>query len=504
MKVLIILGHPRGDSYCAALADRYIRGARDAGVQVHYIRLMDLNFEIDVLTPKPEAQHVEPDLLRAQKWILWADHLAFVFPTWWGGVPALLKGFLDRTLTPGFAFREIQADSFLRMLKPRTAQVITTMDTPRLIDRLVNGSPIRRSFVNATLKFCGISPVRTLYLSSVKHVSSERRGRWLDRAYRQGLALKHGIRSPLERGWRSAVPWIKAIRLQFYPMTFFAYAAGSFAASRLTGLWDGWLFVLGYFLLFIMEVIVVFNNEYHDQKTDRLNRNFSAFSGGSRVLVDGEITERNMIRVTRVLIAVLVLLCFAVAIQSANHWLVTFGLAGGVFALGISYTAPPARLSYRGWGECVVAFTHSFAVILCGFVFQGGSITNVTPWQIGLPLFLSIMPAIIMAGIPDYLADKRVGKRTLAVRLGRRNASYFASLFVLLAPLAAYRMDDLLAGPQLFQDWFIMLVVHGCLVLILLWRFARREDKPKRIDVLLILSLLYILWYALLPFFKYA
>ena len=108
-----------------------------------------------------------------------------------------------------------------------------------------------------------------------------------------------------------------------------------------------------------------------------------------------------------------------------------------------------------------------------------------------------------MAGIPDYLADKSVGKRTLAVRLGKRNASYLASIFVLLAPIAAYRMDDLLAGPQLFQDWFILLAVHGLIVLILLWKFARREDKPKRIDVLLILSLLYIMWYAILPFFKY-
>src|SRR5690606_40075839 len=86
MKVAIIVGHPRADSYCAALADRYIQGARDAGAQVHYIRLMDLDFERDVLTPKPEAQHLEPDVLRAQEWIRWADHLVFVFPTWWRSV----------------------------------------------------------------------------------------------------------------------------------------------------------------------------------------------------------------------------------------------------------------------------------------------------------------------------------------------------------------------------------------------------------------------------------
>lgn len=142
LHILLIFGHPRKDSYCAALADQYMQGAQEAEVQIRRLDLIDLDFEPQVLVASPQKQFVEPDLAQAKELILWADHLVFVFPTWWGNVPALVKGFLDRCFVPGFAFREIQFDHYERMLSPRTAQIITTMDTPVLVDQLFNGSPL--------------------------------------------------------------------------------------------------------------------------------------------------------------------------------------------------------------------------------------------------------------------------------------------------------------------------------------------------------------------------
>jgi len=69
-------------------------------------------------------------------------------------------------------------------------------------------------------------------------------------------------------------------------------------------------------------------------------------------------------------------------------------------------------------GELNVALTHSFGVILCGYIFQGGEWNNSFPWLISLPLLLAVMPSIILSGIPDFEADKQAGKRTLVVRLG--------------------------------------------------------------------------------------
>jgi 1,4-dihydroxy-2-naphthoate polyprenyltransferase len=54
--------------------------------------------------------------------------------------------------------------------------------------------------------------------------------------------------------------------------------------------------------------------------------------------------------------------------------------------LGLGYTAPPLKLSYRGLGELVVGFTHSFYLLLCGYAFQTGTMGNPMPWLLSIPL----------------------------------------------------------------------------------------------------------------------
>ena len=172
MNVLIILGHPRTDSLCGALADAYDKGARAAGTEVRRLDLSTLDFDPDVHTPSPNQQAFEDDLRKARELILWAEHLVFVYPTWWGTLPALLKGFLDRTLTPGFAFNTCEGGTgYQGLLGGRSAQLITTMDTPPLIHRLVYRQPGRNAMARATLGFCGIRPVRSLVCGSVKDSS---------------------------------------------------------------------------------------------------------------------------------------------------------------------------------------------------------------------------------------------------------------------------------------------------------------------------------------------
>src|SRR5699024_9561945 len=103
MNVLIILGHPRKESFSEALANAYKVGAVNAGMSVKQISVSEMQFNPNVLAISPRNQHFEEDIHTAQNLITWADHVVFVYPTWWGTMPALLKAFLDRVLTPGFA-----------------------------------------------------------------------------------------------------------------------------------------------------------------------------------------------------------------------------------------------------------------------------------------------------------------------------------------------------------------------------------------------------------------
>lgn len=78
-----------------------------------------------------QVQLLEPDLVQAQADITWAEHLAFVYPIWWGGIPALMKGFFDRIFLPGFAFKYREGKAFPdKLLKGKTAHLLVTMDTP--------------------------------------------------------------------------------------------------------------------------------------------------------------------------------------------------------------------------------------------------------------------------------------------------------------------------------------------------------------------------------------
>ena len=71
-------------------------------------------------------------------------------------MPARLKGFLDRVLVPGFAFRE-QDGHYYGLLGPRTAELMTTMDVPPSVYRWIQGAPGRRAMCRATLGLCGIA-----------------------------------------------------------------------------------------------------------------------------------------------------------------------------------------------------------------------------------------------------------------------------------------------------------------------------------------------------------
>ena len=93
------------------------------------------------------------------------DHLVFSFPIWWSAEPAILKGFLDRTLTPGFAYRYIGAKS-QGLLEGKTAALIVTSRAPSFIYRLFGG-PISR-WKQMILGFVGIRLTKTLMLGRIE------------------------------------------------------------------------------------------------------------------------------------------------------------------------------------------------------------------------------------------------------------------------------------------------------------------------------------------------
>lgn len=180
-KILVILGHPDKNSFNGAIARTYIKSAKQAGHQVESAYLGELKFDPILHKGYKEIQKLEPDLLKMQEKIQWADHLVFIFPTWWYNYPAILKGFIDRAILPGFAFK-YKDNSLLplpaRYLKGKTARLITTVDGSVLFYKLF-GHPGLKSLKYGVLFFIGVQPVKTLILGSIKNSSKTKRKKWL-------------------------------------------------------------------------------------------------------------------------------------------------------------------------------------------------------------------------------------------------------------------------------------------------------------------------------------
>jgi 1,4-dihydroxy-2-naphthoate octaprenyltransferase len=502
MKVLLILAHPRKDSFCGALADAYLKGATASGAEIEFVHLAELQFDLNVTIAEPQDQVQEQDILKAKRLIEWAEHLVFVYPIWWGTMPALLKGFLDRVFVPGFAFYEVVQDDYKKLLTNKTAQLIVTMDTPLFIYKAFIGAPGTKAMKIATLEFCGISPVRTMHCSGVKHSSAEQREKWLQQSYACGLKLKDGVVTKREKLWLSVVPWLKAVRLQFYPMTGIAYALGAFAAEKLSYGFSWVTFWLGYLLIFLIELATVYINEIYDYDTDSMNKQYGIFNGGSRVLVNQELSLTNLKTAVFRIIAAIPIVFILLGFSSSSPVLPMLVLSLTLMIMAFGYTARPLSLCYRTMGELTVGLTHSIMVILCGFIFQGGAYADPFPWMLSVPLFFSIIPSITLAGIPDYEADRLAGKRTLAVRFGKNTAARIAigcSILALVTSFYLYVKNDV---PGAYNLMLIFPALHALWLISALLKYIGLEQKPAQINKLMILALTFLMWFALIPFFN--
>ncbi len=159
MNALVVYGHPHAGSFSAALRDQVV-GALEAGG--HQVTLIDLWAE--GFDPRLSAEEVRthragiearPAVATHAAALRAAELLVFVYPTWWGGPPAMVKGWLDRVLCAGVAFELPDgADRVTPLLRHiRRLVVVTTYGSSRWINAL-QGEPGRRTFNRGLRTLC--------------------------------------------------------------------------------------------------------------------------------------------------------------------------------------------------------------------------------------------------------------------------------------------------------------------------------------------------------------
>jgi 1,4-dihydroxy-2-naphthoate octaprenyltransferase len=266
------------------------------------------------------------------------------------------------------------------------------------------------------------------------------------------------------------IAWVQASRPPFFIATLIPLTAGAVLAGKQGA------FRLAPFLLvlagsFLVHLATNIANDYFDhlQGTDAGDA-----IGGSRVLQEGKISLQELLRA-------IVLLYFAAAlIGSYLTWslelLALLPLLFFAFFSSLFYVAPPVKYGYRGLGELFVGINMGPVMVLgANWVLLGRVDWAALP--VAIPIGLMVALILYYQSLPDMDTDRAAGKRTLAVRLGRKGARSGLPVFwvIIYVSIVALIVTNYLSS----LAWGTLLTVP---LLLKLWRIVRAADNWVELD----------------------
>lgn len=180
--ILLILGHPSENSFCNALLNAYKKGAEAAGATCKTLYISRLTFDVNLADgyKTGNTMQLEEDLVHSQQLIQWADHVVLAYPNWWGFMPAVAKGFIDRIFLPGFAFKHHSGKIFPdKLLKGKSMRLLVTMDTPKWWFYLVYRASQYQIMKNIVFGYVGFNPIKFSTFGFIRKSTEKLRAKWL-------------------------------------------------------------------------------------------------------------------------------------------------------------------------------------------------------------------------------------------------------------------------------------------------------------------------------------
>lgn len=214
MRISVILAHPRSGSLNHALARAVSRRLVANGHTVAYHDLHREKFDPEIPPGELGRRARLPAWLRCHcDEAAHADGFVIVHPNWWGQPPAILKGWIDRVLRAGVAYRFIEGDDGegvpVGLLRAKAAVILNTSNTPYQRERDAFGDPLEALWKRCIFDLCGVHTVDRRMFSVVCTSTLQERRRWLREAEelvtrRFGVERKRQVRSRVQRKARPA------------------------------------------------------------------------------------------------------------------------------------------------------------------------------------------------------------------------------------------------------------------------------------------------------------
>lgn len=185
MRVLVILAHPRSNSFNHAIGEAAVHVLEAEGHQVIFHDLYAEGFD-PILGWKeiPKGSQIDGTIAMHCRDLVEAEGIIVVHPNWWGMPPAMLKGWVDRVMRPGVAYEFLEGDSGdgvpYGLLQARIALVFNTTNTPPQRELEAFGDPLQALWKNCIFGLCGIGDFRRKSYGVVVTSTEEQRQAWLD------------------------------------------------------------------------------------------------------------------------------------------------------------------------------------------------------------------------------------------------------------------------------------------------------------------------------------
>lgn len=177
MNHLLVYAHPHEGSFNNAILDTAVSALRANGHDVHVRHLYQLGFN-PVLSPSDTAALSEgnppADIQTEQEYLAKADYITFIYPIWWTGLPAILKGYVDRTFSHGFAYKSNGEGGIEPLFTGKKGLIVTTCDTPAEIYNATGMTDsLKQTSGSGIFEFCGIEVVDQLLFGGVSSHTPE-------------------------------------------------------------------------------------------------------------------------------------------------------------------------------------------------------------------------------------------------------------------------------------------------------------------------------------------
>ncbi|TYP79066.1 NAD(P)H-dependent oxidoreductase [Paenibacillus methanolicus] len=188
MNALIIFAHPHEDSFNRAILNSAADALRADGHDVTIRDLYKMNFN-PVLTGEDtsamRAGRTPEDIRTEQEYLAKADVIAFIYPIWWTGLPAILKGYVDRTFSYGFAYQYNSEGGIDKLFAGKRGVIVNTYGTPEEVYESTGMTDsLKQTSGSGIFGFCGVEVAEHLLFGGVSSVSDDVRKEMLARVDR--------------------------------------------------------------------------------------------------------------------------------------------------------------------------------------------------------------------------------------------------------------------------------------------------------------------------------